>query len=471
VESGQLSSSCPRIVIAGANSGVGKTSVSLALVTALRKRGLRVQPFKVGPDYLDPTYLSLASGRPCYNLDGWMTNQEYVRELFVESTRDADIAVIEGVMGLFDGADTHSLEGSTAEIAQWLNAPVILVVNVHGLARSLAPIVKGFAEFQSGVNVVGVIANHCGSERHGELLAECLASSQLPPLLGAVPRDAFPRLPSRHLGLVTAESSDLTSDSLNHLGESLEQYGFVSEIIAAAESASQLSLGLSRPRPVSVNEDVRIGLAYDQAFHFYYPDNLQALEAFRCELVRFSPITDQQLPNDLDAIYLGGGYPEEFAEQLAANSEMLASVRQFAESGRTIYGECGGLMYLSRGIQTRDGKRHKLVGLLPAWTRMLDRLKSLGYIEATLARGSLFGDEGFSLRGHEFHYSELLEDPTEDKDWTHAYRTKSRRSEEFVPKGFQSGKILVSYIHLHFASRPEAVERFVAVCKDDSTLV
>ncbi|MBI5571217.1 MAG: cobyrinate a,c-diamide synthase [Desulfomonile tiedjei] len=458
-------SSCPRIVVAGAHSGVGKTSVTLGLVAALRQRGLRVQAFKVGPDYLDPTYLALASGRPCYNVDGWMTGREYIRRLFIHASADADIAVIEGVMGLFDGADSDTLAGSTAEAALWLDAEVLLVVNVHGLARSIAALVKGYAEFEPELKLGGVIANHCGSERHGTGLAEALASSRLPELVGAVPRGALPRLPSRHLGLVTADGTLLDATILNGLGDALERHASVDRIIEKAGSAGELKEAGPLWKPRVSERSVKIGLAYDRAFHFYYPDNLEALEAYGCELVHFSPLSDEALPTELDAIYLGGGYPEEFAEPLAGNATMLDSVRRFAESGKPVYAECGGLMYLSEGIETLDRKRHKLVGLLPAATRMLDRLKSLGYVEVTLARDSLFGIKGSQLRGHEFHYSELTGDPTVEGEWTASYRAVHRRSDAAVAEGFQRGNVLASYFHLHFASRPEAVEHLVAVCR------
>ena len=228
---------CPRIVIGGTESGAGKTSITLALVAALRRRGARVQTFKVGPDFLDPSYLAIASGRPCYNLDGWMMGRDYVEKLVARATADADIAVIEGVMGLFDGADPDSLEGSTAEIAAWLKAPVILVANVYGMARSLAAVVKGFATFERKVRVAGVIANHCGSVRHGIMLAEALQASRLPPMVAAVPRGALPELPSRHLGLVTADSRNLPPETLEALADAFEHYSTLSEIVNMARSA------------------------------------------------------------------------------------------------------------------------------------------------------------------------------------------------------------------------------------------
>ena len=224
----------PTMVIAGTHSGVGKTSVTLALVTALRKKGLKVQTFKVGPDFLDPSYLRQASGRPCYNLDGWMSSRAYVEELFQRTTRDADVAVIEGVMGLFDGADPKSSEGSTAEIARWLQAPVFLIVNAHGQARSLAPLVKGFSQFESGVRIEGVIANQCGSDRHRDWLKVSLESSGLPPLLGAIPRGGLPTLPSRHLGLVTADAHNLSPSVLDHLASVFEQQVSVEALIQKA---------------------------------------------------------------------------------------------------------------------------------------------------------------------------------------------------------------------------------------------
>jgi cobyrinic acid a,c-diamide synthase len=211
---------------------------------------------------------------------------------------------------------------------------------------------------------------------------------------------------------------------------------------------------------------IRIGLAFDKAFHFYYPDNLEEFERNGCDLIRFSPLNDCVLPEGLDGMYIGGGYPEEFAERLAGNTGMLRAIKNFGEIGRPIYAECGGLMYLAQGIETRDGKSHNLVGLFPAWTRMLDRLRSLGYVEVTLAHDSLFGNQGDKLRGHEFHYSELIREEWQESGWTAAYLGEHRRVAEAVPEGFQKGRILVSYIHMHFASRPESIKRFLSLCRE-----
>ena len=454
---------CPRIVIAGTESGVGKTSLTLALVSALKKRGLRVQTFKVGPDFLDPSYLALASEMPCYNLDGWMMGRDYVCRLFDRATRGADIAVIEGVMGLFDGADATTSSGSTAEIARWLRAPVVLVVNVHGMARSLAAVVKGFAEFEQNVNVAGVIANRCGSESHAAWLADVLDAASLPPLAGGVPRGAFPHLPSRHLGLVTADAGNLTPEILAALADAFDRHVSLDRMLKLARSAPALDI-ITRPEGPGPQKKLSLGVAWDAAFHFYYQDLFDELALRGCTVQRFSPLADRRLPTGLDALYFGGGYPEVHAEALSANASMLADVRAFATAGRPIYAECGGLMYLCRALETKAGKSHPLVGLVPGVVRMLDRLKTLGYVEADLQADSLWGPRGTVLRGHEFHYSELTDNPADRDGWNTAYTLKKYRSEDRQPEGFQRGRVLASYVHLHLASRPEAVDYFVNHC-------
>ncbi len=454
----------PRIVIAGIQSGTGKTSLALALVASLKWRGLRVQTFKVGPDFLDPTYLTLASERPCYNLDSWMTPKEYVLELFHRTTKDADIAVIEGVMGFFDGSDPETSEGSTAEIARWLDAPVLLIVNAHGMARSLAAIVKGCVEFDRDLRIAGIIANHSGSDRHKDWLTQSLDSISLPSMLGAIPRGAFPTLPNRHLGLVTADPQNLPPRILEELADVFERHISIDAIMRIARSASPLSATEPASEVKICRKRVSIGVAYDRAFHFYYSDNLDELALRGCNLIWFSPLEDRELPEDLDGLYLGGGYPEEHAEGLSDNREMREAIRQFASKGLPIYAECGGLMYLTRGIETTGEKRYPMVGLLPVWTRMLGRLKSLGYVEITLTANSLWGECGAVLRGHEFHYSELTADP-EDELWKPVYRVKRSRSKAIGFEGFQRGKILASYVHLHWASQPEAMENFITQCE------
>lgn len=457
-----MSRTIPRIVIAGTQSGTGKTSLALALIASLKRRGLRIQTFKVGPDFLDPTYLTLASERPCYNLDSWMTPLEYVLELFHRTTKDADIAVIEGVMGLFDGSDPATSEGSTAEVARWLDAPVLLIVNVHGMARSLAAIVKGCVEFEGDLRIAGVLANHSGSDRHKDWLIQSLDSVSLPPVLGAIPRGAFPTLPSRHLGLVTADPKNLPPTFLEALAGVLEKHVSIDTIMKIARSAPTLAVPKPGSEVMPRQKRVSLGVAYDKAFHFYYPDNLDELALRGCHLIRFSPLEDRNLPEGLGGLYIGGGYPEEYAEALAGNQKMQEAIRQFAKRGLPIYAECGGLMYLTQGIKTLDGKQYSMVGLLPTCSRMLDHLKSLGYVEVTLTADSLWGVRDESLRGHEFHYSELIGNPLNHGDWKPVYQVARRRSQGPVVEGFQRGRILASYIHLHWASRPHAMEAFIA---------
>ena len=453
---------CPRIVIGGTESGVGKTSLTLALVAALRRRGSRVQTFKVGPDFLDPSYLAVASGRPCYNLDGWMMGRDYVEKLFARTTADADIAVIEGVMGLFDGAEADNLEGSTAEIASWLRAPVILVADVYGMARSLAAVVKGFATFERKVRVAGVIANHCGSVPHGIMLAEALQASYLPPMVAAMPRGSLPELPSRHLGLVTADSRNLPPQTLEALADAFEHYSAISEIVNMACSAPFLYV--EPPERKGLAERVRLGVARDAAFHFYYRDLFDELEDSGCTIVRFSPVEDRSLPDRLDALYLGGGYPEEMAAELSANEPMLAAVREFADSGHPIYAECGGLMYLCRDLETVEGKRYPQAGLLPAATKMHRGLQALSYVDVTLKNDSLWGRAGANVRGHEFHHSTLAASPAGIDGWRSVYSVRKRRADTPVEEGFQKGNILASYLHLHLPSRPAALEYFIHSC-------
>jgi cobyrinic acid a,c-diamide synthase/REP element-mobilizing transposase RayT len=715
-----VNQSCPAILIAGVSSGVGKTSLTLGIVRALARRGLRVQTFKVGPDFLDPSYLALASGRPCYNLDGWMTSREYVRQLFARATADADFAVIEGVMGLFDGASPTGLEGSSAEIALWLDAPVVLVANAHGMARSLAAVVKGFAVLEPALRLAGVIANQSGSERHRNWLAESLSSAGLPPLLGAVPRGALPTLQGRHLGLVTADSGLLPEETINQFADACEKYlcgmgilpmsgcgmgilpmsgcgtGILpvsgpsqrqdpgkmpmpqaisphvderpilkrqganlphwtkvgstyavcfrlgdsvparvldkwqmerQEIVQRAKMQNRelttieivelnqlycdrieaylhaghgacymkdpriaelvqnsllhfdgdryelfawaimpnhvhavlrplgthgivdilhswksfTALGTNRvlgrkgkfwqeeyydhlirnevdfvrevnyvtdnPQKAGLRDwrwvgrmstdssqqqqqqqqlqdmgrmpmlqkdtgkmpvpHTRIGIARDAAFHFYYPDNLEMLAGLGAELVEFSPLGDQHLPPDLGGLYFGGGYPELHAAALSANQTMLQDVRRHVADGKALYAECGGLMYLGQALTTPDGARVAMAGVLPIETAMLGKLKSLGYVQAEAAPGTIWNPTGSAgaavLRGHEFHYSEIASDRAAAEGWQSAYATK-RRNQQAGPEGYFKGSVLASYIHVHLASCPEAARHFVELC-------
>jgi cobyrinic acid a,c-diamide synthase len=449
----------PRLVIGGVSSGVGKTTVTIALARAFRARGLRIALFKCGPDYLDPTYHARAIGHATQNLDGWMMGREAVLATFVEATRGADLAIIEGVMGLFDGATPTGEEGSTAEIAKWLEAPVVLVVDAGGMARSVAPLVDGFTRFDPALTVAGTIANRVGSRGHADLLRKALGAS---PLLGALPREAEHAFAERHLGLRTADEAALPDALLDHWGARAAEWIGLDALLERARSAPSLpDVGPVSQSPAAERR-ARIGIARDEAFHFYYVDNLRRLEALGAELVPFSPVHDPALPN-VDGLYLGGGYPEVHAAALSANASMRAAIAGFAERGAPIYAECGGLMYLTRAICTLDGARHEMVGLLPTEARMHEKLQALGYVEVETQARTLLGGAGTRFRGHQFRYSEL--DPPPWGELEPVYALRRRRGGETSTEGCRVGNVVASYVHAHWASNPNVAEAFVDACQ------
>jgi cobyrinic acid a,c-diamide synthase len=451
----------PRLVIAGTGSGVGKTTIVVGLIAALRRRGLAVAAFKCGPDYLDPTYHQRAAGRPSHNLDGWMMGQDAVLATFAAEAAGADLAVIEGVMGLHDGASPVGREGSTAEIAAWLAAPVIAVVDASGMARTLAALVDGLAGFDREVRVAGAIANRVGSAGHTDLLRRAMSAV---PLVGGLVRAEGLGFPERHLGLRTAAAmgdADAATDALiaawaDRVAAAID----LDALLAIARSAPPIAAP-STASTASAPRRCRIGLAWDDAFHFYYPDNLRRLEALGAELVRFSPVHDRALPA-VDGLYVGGGYPEVHAAALAANTAMREAIRALAQAGAPVYAECGGLMYLSDAIATTDGARHPMLGLVPGTAVMHGTLQALGYVEVETDAATVLGPAGLRFRGHQFRYSDL------EGGLPGAYRVRRRRAGDVITEGYGlthgGGNVLGSYVHAHWASNPRAAEGLVASC-------
>ncbi|WP_437327074.1 cobyrinate a,c-diamide synthase [Sorangium sp. So ce381] len=483
-----MSRAIPRLVVAGTASGVGKTTATVAIARALRARGLRVALFKCGPDYLDPTYHARAVAGTSHNLDGWMMGRDAVLSTFAAEAAGADVALIEGVMGLFDGASPTGEEGSTAEIAKWLEAPVALVVDASGMARSVAALVQGFAGFDPALRVAAVVCNQVGSRGHLDILRQAQAQvNRSLPVLGGLPRDEAQRFPERHLGLRTADEAALPEERLDHWGAQAEAWIGLDALLEIARAAPPLPAADAAATPGAAagagaqRGRARIGVAFDEAFHFYYADNLRRLEAAGAELVRFSPIRDARLP-DVDALYLGGGYPEVHAERLADNAALRDEIRAFAGRGGPIYAECGGLMYLTEAIRTLDGRAHPMVGLVPAEAVMCEKLQALGYVEVETQARTILGGAGLRFRGHQFRYSELrpsqraasapaepppAQAPAPQPEHAplpieHAYSVRRRRGGQVTREGYRAGSVLASYVHAHWASNPIVPEGLVA---------
>ncbi len=453
----------PRIMIAAPASGSGKSTLATGLMAALARSQV-VQGFKVGPDYIDPMYHTAATGRPSRNLDTWMAPAAVVRASFGRAVAGAEIAVIEGVMGLYDGFDGRSESGSSVEVAKLLETPVILVLDVGKMARSAAAVALGCRAFDPTLNIAGVICNRVASPGHAAMVTDALAAVGLP-VLGCIPKSVALAVPERHLGLHTAVERRAEVEAFLRAAAALIAAEVdLSRLWEIARSAPALEVPPDLRTPGvqgSQEAPIRIAVARDEAFCFYYQDNLDLLSLAGAEIVFFSPLRDRALPRGACGIYLGGGYPELYAADLAANAALLAELRMAGRTRMPIYAECGGLMYLTQGITDQTGARHPMVGLLPGWTALTDRL-TMGYRVVTAARDSLLLRCGEEVRGHEFHYSTWSDWPT---DLPTAYRIAPRQGTTEQAEGYAEGNLLASYVHLHFGARPELAERFVLACR------
>jgi len=493
------------IIIAGTHSGCGKTTVTLGILAALKKKGLNVQSFKTGPDFIDAGLHKLITERTARNLDLWMCGENYVRDCFKKYSKDADISVVEGVMGLYDG------KFSTAMLAATLNLPVILIVDAYGMAESAGAIVKGFIEYSAEVQksrsakekkllnvtsalphfrasalIIGVIFNRVASENHFKRLSD---SVQDVPVLGYLPRDPDFEIPHRHLGLTTAEENPISEEAINKLADVVLKYVDVDEIVrkrGSGEAGKRRSTKEQRSLPDFPPSELpsfhastlKIAVAYDNAFCFYYEDNLDLLKNTGAEIVIFSPLSDSKIPDNVDALYFGGGYPELYAGQLSANKSMIESVREFALNDMPVYAECGGFMYLTEGIYDFNNVFYSMVGLFPLKTKMTKGRAKLGYREVTLKHDSILGEKGASLRGHEFHYSEIVNSGEARKRGSAKvtseltslrasaliYSLKDGSGKSLPDEGYQVRNTLAGYIHIHFGSNHSIAENFIKFC-------
>jgi cobyrinic acid a,c-diamide synthase len=451
-----VTSSVPRLVIAAPASGSGKTTVATGLMAALTARGLAVSPHKVGPDYIDPGYHTLATGRPGRNLDAYLCGPELVAPLFLHGAAGCDLAVVEGVMGLYDGAAGEGELASTAQVAKVLGAPVVLVVDAASQSRSVAALVHGFVSWDPGVRIGGVILNKVGSDRHEALLREALDSVGLP-VLGVLRRAAAVSVPSRHLGLVPV--AERRGDAV---GAVAAMAGMVSEgcdldaLVALARSAGALPGGsvpwTPGPSPALPGARPRVAVAGGAAFSFSYAEHTELLAAAGAEVVPFDPLRDEGLPEDTAGLVIGGGFPEVYAAELSANATLRASVAELAARGAPVAAECAGLLYLCRELDGRP-----MCGVLDAAARMSERL-TLGYRDAVAVSDSALAAAGTRLRGHEFHRTVVEPGAGAAPAW--GVRAPERRVEGFVQRGVHA-----SYLHTHWAAEPGVARRFVERCR------
>jgi len=447
----------PRLLIAGVQSGVGKTTVTLGILSALSKRGLEVQPFKAGPDFLDPGHHTAAIGgkRISRNLDGWMMPEAAVHELFARSARGADISVIEGVMGLFDGVSGTDESGSGAQLSKILDLPVVLVVDAKGLARSAAALVHGYATLDPQVKLAGVIFNRVSGAGHYEYLKTAVESLTKVRPLGWVKTEGDAALAERHLGLRAA--SELPGNkAYERMGKLVEEGVDLEGLLEIARRAAPLPE--SAPTvfaPVRARR-VRVAVSRDEAFHFVYEDNLDLLRHLGAEIAFFSPLQDKQLPEGAELVWIGGGYPELFAKEIGENLAMLSALKAFPGP---LYAECGGLMYLLETLIDVEGREHPMAGLLPGRSRMMPRRQGLGYLEVTAERDCLLAPKGAKFRAHEFHYSKL--DPAPSREGPALSLRKPWKGDEVRPDGWTRGRVMAGYTHVHFGACPKLASRLL----------
>lgn len=444
-----------KILIAGTNSGVGKTTISLGIMQALTKRNLKVQPYKVGPDYIDPSYHTFITGRDSRNLDSYMLDDEKIKYIFKNASKDADISVIEGVMGLYDGFGIDLNSCTSSYTSKILKSPVILVINGKAMSSSAAAMVLGYKELDKEVNIKGVIVNNVKTKNHYELIKEAIEKYCNVEVLGYFPPNEKFKLDSRHLGLVPSVEIEALTEKFYDLGSEIEKYINIDRLIEISESEEiETSFELNE-LPKFKNKSIAV--AYDKAFNFYYKENLELLNQMNIEIKTFSPLYDEIVPK-ADCIYIGGGFPEVFAKELGINKKMRESIKKAHENNVSIYAECGGLMYLGEKLLDLDGNEYEMVGIFEGISKMTKSLKRFGYCDGIAKVDTVFSNKGDIIKGHEFHHSEF------NSNEECSYKMVKKRGNKIVDEwygGYSKGNTLATYLHTHFYNNLDSIIKFV----------
>jgi cobyrinic acid a,c-diamide synthase len=458
----------PRLVIAGTASNVGKTILTAGLIAAFKARGLTVQSFKVGPDYIDAAYLAHVSGRPCRNLDSWMLGEGALRQVLAQGALGADLALVEGMLGLFDGRG-GSTDGSTADVARIIKAPVLLVIDVGDMTESAAAVALGFKSYAESPRIAGVLLNNVRSDAHRRRAEDAIWDMAKLPVLGAL--RAMPQLdiPQRERGLLPVTENKEWDRMIGVLAETIDRDVDLDLLLRIANKAELVPLvpkKLFQGKP-DAGRTVRLAVAYDDAFNFYYPENLELLEEHGAEIVPFSPLEDEHMPQDAAGLYLGGGFPEVFVEPLAKNRSMAESIQRAYRSGVPIYAECGGLMYLGRSLRTDSGIKYSMAGVIPVDVEMDGEIHRFGYRQILTLEDSILSPRGQFYRGHEFHWSRIT---GHNGDLKPAYQMQNAEGDVIGYEGFVAPNLLASYVHLHFGQNPLLVDKFVQHCREHTAI-
>lgn len=445
-----------QFIIAATRSGSGKTLLTLGLLAALRRRGLRIAPFKCGPDFIDPSLHRMITGQTSFNLDLFMMGEDGCRATFKTYSADSEVILVEGVMGLFDGGTS-----STAALSLALDLPVILIVDVRSAAESVAAVIKGFELYDPAVRLAGVILNQVGSARHRQLIGDAIAASCQVEVLGYFPRQAEFELPSRHLGLHMGDEIALSAAETATLAEAVESHLDLDRLLAITAITPAPIAGKSVTVQSALKADgPRLAVARDQAFCFYYQENLDLLAAAGITIVPFSPLTDPALPADIAGIYLGGGYPELHAADLCNNTAMRRAISDFCQAGGLVYSECGGFMYLTERLIDLTGQSFDMVGVFPLVVRMKPKLARLGYRQVSLRQDCLLGRAGEIRYGHEFHYSDIVETADDQSAEPRPMPSQAYNLADGRPDGYIHKRTIGSYIHLHFGGTAAAIHHW-----------
>ena len=445
----------PRLIIAATQSGSGKTTITVGLLAALKNRGLNVQAYKVGPDYIDTGWHMLANGKASHNLDSYLVGVDKLKEIFADTSRDADLSLIEGVMGFYDGG--RGGISSTAEISKLLNAPVVLIIDAKSMGTSAAAIALGFREFDKSVNLAGIILNRIGSDSHKQMIADALNKLGIK-CFGAIKRNDEFILPERHLGLVPT-SENHAVDALKKICAAVENQLDLDALIDLAKNSPPIKI----PYPLSPIPYplTKIAVARDEAFNFYYDASLNELKKFGAEIVFFSPLNDEHLPKDISGLIIGGGFPEMFAARLEQNKNIREEIFNAAENGLPIFAECGGFMYLMKRLIDFDGKIFNMCGVFDGSATMTNKLQTVGYVTAEILQDCILGKSGDKIHAHEFHFSKAFDDSADKK----IFRCKRLRTGNEYFAGAVKKNVVASYLHIHFAGCSVAAKNFVTTCK------